>query len=276
MTRIMYDAIYADQAPGGGALYAGYVGGSWPSYAAMVAAHPAALHISIAVNATERARALDVEQGDATPAQAPGWAEDERRTGNPWPVIYCNASTWPVVRAEFAAQHVAEPLYWIADYVDDPSQPPTVIPAGAIAVQWYDFGAYDQSLVADYWPGLDPAPKPPAPPARSLEEDEMPESIKPLSVYPGGEYAYDVPDGKTQLRLTADGNTGNPALLRIAFWNGDGVSVIGDDPVKSPPVQVGGRAHHTVGHTLPTGCTGVSVTRKDKGSFSVAVGFHGA
>lgn len=111
--------------------------------------------------------------------------------------------------------------------------------------------------------------------AHVTQEDDMPEPVKPLSVYSAGEYMYDVPDGRASLRLTADGNQGGPAVLRLAFFDAAGgvMSTIGDSPA-SPPVQVGGRAKKTVGHLLPAGCTGVGITRKDPGGFSVAVGFH--
>lgn len=178
MPRLMFDGITPSSVPAGAAIYAGYIGGNWPSFTGLAAKYPTALHVSIAVNASETARALDVEKGDATPAQAPGWAEDQRKTGQPHPIIYCNTSTWPQVRAEFAAQHVAPPLYWVAEYVTDPTRPPA-IPAGAIGIQFFDYGGYDASIMADYIPGLDPTPTPtpPAHPPVTPEEDDMKASV---------------------------------------------------------------------------------------------------
>lgn len=159
MTRTMFDGITPADVPAGAALYAGYTDGKWPSYAALAAKFPGALHVTVCVTARDAAQVLDVENGDATPAQAPSWAETERSRGNPFPVIYCNQeNTWPAVRQAFADQAVAEPVYWVAAYVNDPTQVPA-IPAGAVALQYYDFGGYDASVVADYWPGLDPAPE---------------------------------------------------------------------------------------------------------------------
>ncbi len=168
MTRTMYDGVNPATVPAGAAVYAGYNQGSWQSLPALVAKFPAALHVSICVNASGSARVLDVETGDATPEQAPGWVTRQRAGGAAYPVVYCNTSTWPAVRAAFAAQRVAPPLYWVAEYVADPTRPP-VIPAGAIGIQYYDHGGYDASLVADYWPGLDPAPVPIA----QLEENDV-------------------------------------------------------------------------------------------------------
>jgi hypothetical protein len=173
VTRLGFDGITPASVPAGAAIYLGYVNGSWPSFAALKAQHPGKLYVSISVNATGRAQCLDVEKGDATPQQAPGWVKAQRAAGNHYPIVYCNESTWPTVKAEFTAQNVAAPLYWVARYVADPSKV-GVIPAGAIGVQDYDFGGYDRSQMADYIPGLDPAPVAPpvkAPVPSTLEGD---------------------------------------------------------------------------------------------------------
>jgi len=169
--RAMYDGVDATAVPAGAAIYAGYVDGNWQSYKPLAAKFPNALHASICVSASDSARILDVESGDATPAQAPGWASRQRSAGNPYPVIYTDGANWAAVQAAFSAQGVAPPLYWVASYVSDPASPPA-IPAGALAIQYYDYGGYDASLVADYWPGLDPSPSP-TPQPTSQEDDEM-------------------------------------------------------------------------------------------------------
>lgn len=172
MTRLMFDGVDPSTVPAGAALYAGYVDGQWQSYTALVAAHPAARHVTICVSTLDDAQVLDVETGDATPEQAPGWAEHQRSRGNPYPAIYMDETAWPAVQKAFADQAVAAPLYWVAAYVDEPTQPVT-IPDGAIAVQFYDYGGYDASLVADYWPGVDPEPVPAVSPTTVLEEDSL-------------------------------------------------------------------------------------------------------
>jgi hypothetical protein len=156
--RIMHDGVTPATVLAGAAAYAGYNDGKWPSFNALCDEYPSALHVSICVTATGAARVLDVEKGDATPEQAPGWVTAQRDAGEAYPVVYCNQrNTWPAVKAAFAAQHVDPPLYWVADYVNDPSQVPE-LPAGAIALQYYDYGGYDASVIADYWPGLDEPP----------------------------------------------------------------------------------------------------------------------
>lgn len=267
--RTMYDGVNASTVPAGAQIYAGYVNGSWPSHAALVSKFPKALHVTIAVNVSADAMVLDVEPGDATPAQAVDWALRQRARGNPHPVVYCNqkdkVTGWPAVKAAFALRKVAPPLYWVASYVNDPAKPPTQIPAGAIALQWYDFGGHDASLVADYWPGLDPKPGPDT--DTVALEDEMAQQIEPLAVHPG-EYAFGLPSGRTQMVLTADGYAQPGARLRIVVWTQD-------SPVVHDPVVVGGSSgHHTVGMALPAGATGVTVRRTDTQSYPVGVAFR--
>jgi hypothetical protein len=151
----MYDGVTASRVPSDGWGVAGYVNGSWPSYQALVNRFPHLAHISITVNAQGTALVLDVEDKDATPQQAPGWVQRMRAKGIPYPVVYMNASAWQSVKNEFAAQGVRPPLYWVAKY-----DGVAVVPAGAIAKQHTNTAGYDVSAVADYWPGVDPAPEP--------------------------------------------------------------------------------------------------------------------
>lgn len=108
---------------------------------------PNAVKWQIAVSpSTNYGNVLDVETGDATPAQAPGWVRMRRAAGVD-PIVYMNASTWPAVRSQFQLQGVPEPHYWVAQYDNNPA-----IPAGAIAKQYanptYTGHHYDLSNVA--------------------------------------------------------------------------------------------------------------------------------
>lgn len=168
MVRSMFDGITASEVPDGWGV-AGYIDGKWPDFAALQLRWPAAAHISIAASAADDAKALDVETGDATPAQAPGWTARQRARGDAYPWVYCNESTWAEAIYEFTLQRVPVPLWWVARYDGI-----AVVPPGAIAKQHTNTPGYDQSVVADYVPGIDPAPKPPAPPtAPILQEDDM-------------------------------------------------------------------------------------------------------
>lgn len=159
MTRLMADSINPVNIPVGRfSLVAGYVDGprsQWPQTGWTMHAGHSTL-VRIAVFATTNAGVvLDVETGDATPAQAPGWVQKRRAAGVD-PTVYCSMALWPAVRTAFQAALVPEPHYWVAGY---PGGGP-VIPAGAIAHQYADSstsgGNWDLSVVADYWPGVDP------------------------------------------------------------------------------------------------------------------------
>lgn len=152
--RTMYDAVNAANIPPGAVMVAGYIDRIklLPWSAADWARFPAAVHVTIVKKAsTNDGHVLDVEPGDATPAEAPGWVL-MRRVAGADPTVYCSWSAWPSVRAAFRAAGVAEPHYWIARYDGDPT-----IPAGAVAKQYRGNVApgYDVSSVADYWPGVD-------------------------------------------------------------------------------------------------------------------------
>lgn len=162
-----YDGITISSLPTDGDVYFGYVGGSWPTYLYLKAMFPTKVCISIAVNATEMAKILDVENGDAKPADAPGWAVRMRTVGIT-PCVYCSTSVWPAVRAAFAVASVPLPLWWEAHYDGIP-----VISPGAIAKQYQNGPRYDTSVVADYWPGVDAPTEPPMPIGDDMTPAEM-------------------------------------------------------------------------------------------------------
>lgn len=157
--RIMYDGLYPDRFPKDATMVASYTqGGKFPSnYQEMVTLFPKATHVSICVFDTGTAQVLDVETGDATPAQSVGWVKRMRSLGVD-PTIYCNTSTWPQVVNEFNMAGVTLPHWWSAQYdnVAILDTPP------AVAKQYTDRAdignPFDVSIVADYWPGVDPPP----------------------------------------------------------------------------------------------------------------------
>jgi hypothetical protein len=129
----MYDSVTPSAIPTNAAVVAGYVDGAYAWSNADWARFPQAVKARIAVfPRTNDGHVLDVEQGDATPAQAPGWVT-MRRTAGIDPIVYCNASTWPSVISAFRSASVAAPPYWIAQYDGNPA-----IPAGAVAKQYND------------------------------------------------------------------------------------------------------------------------------------------
>jgi nucleoid-associated protein YgaU len=155
MPRLMYDAVTAHQVPADATLIAGYVNGRYANMVAMRARFPHALLVGISVSAhADAGTVLDVERGDATPAEAPGWVTMRRHAGVD-PTVYCSASVLAEVVAAFRHAGVAQPHYWIAKW--DGS---SVIPPGAVAKQFHNYPAYDISSVAAHWPGVDPTVPP--------------------------------------------------------------------------------------------------------------------
>lgn len=154
MTRIMYDSITVSNIPATAKMVAGYVNGHWANYGAMKKRFSNARVVSISVNSTTKAQVLDVEPGDATAETAVYWCTHTMAdTPNDELTIYCNASTWPSVKAAFKAAGVTLPQWWEAHY-DGVAK----ISTGAVAKQYANNAKYDTSIVADYWPGVDPKP----------------------------------------------------------------------------------------------------------------------
>lgn len=256
--RTMYDGITPANLPSGGDLYAGYVDGRWPDAAAIAERFPGKPVVRIATSTSTN----DGVVGDGPPdngtwAQWVAWTVRRRAAGAD-PTVYTNASSWSAGIQAFKDAGVAQPHWWIAHYDGDPT-----IPAGAVSKQYASNASYDTSSVADYWPGVDPAPKPAAV-AAILEEESV--QIEPTSVHPG-EYAFIVPPGVGQLVLAADGSTAGGASLRVVLWNNDKATVIAS-------LTVGGSSgHHVIGHPL-AGASAVTLRRLDAESYPVAAGFR--
>jgi len=198
----MADSVTAANLPAGFDLYAGYVDGRYANYNQIAAMYPGKT-VGIAVFSTTNAGTVgDCENGDMTPQTSVNWVVMRRKAGIT-PTIYCSASAWPTVQRSFQTWGVAQPQYWIAAY---PGPGPVLYP-GAIAHQWIDRGPYDESVVADYWPGVDPAPSPP-------EEEEMP-LYATDSAGTGFIIATDL-SSKTGMPDAADAN----ALLATGLYKG--------------------------------------------------------
>src|ERR1700743_3627770 len=100
--RIAYDSVNATRIPRGVQIVLGYDNGPisrWqPSWWGLF---PASVKGHISVFASENTgQILDVERGDATPAQSVDWVLMRRKAGVD-PTVYMNTSTWPQVRSAF-------------------------------------------------------------------------------------------------------------------------------------------------------------------------------
>jgi hypothetical protein len=115
----MFDSITLDAIPTDARAVAGYTSGFWPTYPQVVARWPKAKHLSIAVTSSHDADCLDVEPGDASPADAPSWLK--RQTGDK-PVVYTSVSLAQGLIMVLAKARIKRDAYrlWTAHYTDEP------------------------------------------------------------------------------------------------------------------------------------------------------------
>jgi hypothetical protein len=130
---VMYDSVTIDTVPNDPPAVAGYVGGSWPTFHPLRQKFPKAYHLSIAVNAGEDADCLDVETGDASPAQVPAWVRRQHGRGVKRPVLYANSSTMPSVLSALHGIPRDKFRVWTAHYTHTAHIEP-----GSDATQWTD------------------------------------------------------------------------------------------------------------------------------------------
>jgi len=114
----MYDSIIVADLPSDAAAVAGYMNGHWPTFAVLEETHPHAKRLSIAVSASVDAMCLDVEQGDATPAEAPSWVRRQHARGIKRPVVYCSLSNAVLVLKTLKAAGIkrSQVRLWTAHY----------------------------------------------------------------------------------------------------------------------------------------------------------------
>lgn len=244
--RTMYDSTNGNALPVDAQLAGCYVDGryctdAYASARTVRARCPNAIIVPIAVFAsTNDGTVLDIEQGDATPAQAPGWVLMRREAGVD-PSVYCNASTWTDVVDAFDTSGVEHPYYWIAHY-----DGLATIPDGAVAKQYNDppgsGGDWDISAVVDYWPGIDAPPDPPPPPhdggmmriigsparfntqaitdgffKRNLTANEAAVSQTTFPAFPVDDTTWDALEANTNAMIDSMGQT--PAYLSALLMN---------------------------------------------------------
>jgi hypothetical protein len=138
----LYDSVTPAQIPAGHPV-ATYADGPYAARPAQLAGKQT---LWIDTNATDpgKAAVLDVEPGDATPAQAATWVH-QRETAHPGQlaVVYTMMSDWAAAKQAISAlPHTmqANVRWWIAD----PTGTPHIVP-GATATQWYWGTSYDIS-----------------------------------------------------------------------------------------------------------------------------------
>ena len=172
MTVTMYDSTSEmDERviPANAKAVAGYVGGSWPTFPIEVHRFPHAHHLSIAVNAGEDAECLDIETGDATPAEAPAWFRRQTARGVKRSCFYTQRSRVNELVAvlNHAGIHRDEYRLWVAGYLNS-RRPHFPGPADGLVTHadacQYDDKALgrnlDVSICEDSFFGLVPPPHP--------------------------------------------------------------------------------------------------------------------
>lgn len=186
---------------------------------------------------TNDGHVLDVEPGDATPAEAPGWVTMRRKAGAD-PTVYMNLSTWPAVRQAFRDQGVPEPHYWVAEYDGDPTWGAGWAAAGCVAKQYAGNVApgIDISSVADYWPGVDPLPNPGGGTPSDPTAPTGVEIMERITVTPpdGGQHA---------VRVYLSGSPGAAVIVRPRLGT-DGIS----KPMWVGDIFAWGSDHQGIGH----------------------------
>jgi peptidoglycan hydrolase-like protein with peptidoglycan-binding domain len=115
----MFDDTDVSKLPAGPDFaYAGYVGGLFPTFPELQRRFPGHRLLSIAVNASEDAECLDIEKGDATVEDAPGWFKRQVARGVAFPVLYCSAGNLIALESTMAAAGISRLAYrlWSAHY----------------------------------------------------------------------------------------------------------------------------------------------------------------
>lgn len=97
MSRVMYDSVTVGEIPTDAEAVALYIDGNFKNWEEWT--HKSN-KLSVAVSPEHDAACLDVETGDATPAQAPAWVHRQLQRKQYKPVLYANRSTMPQVIAE--------------------------------------------------------------------------------------------------------------------------------------------------------------------------------
>lgn len=139
-----HDSVTWQNIPRDTPVVAGYIDGiyAWPANAW---SNFSGFPLYIAVHAsTNGGDVLDIEAGDATPDQGPGWVAKRRQQGHPNPGVYCSASVLGQVLGAFDAQGVPRPWTWVAAYPGCGSS--LCGYANALGHQYADPGPYDLSV----------------------------------------------------------------------------------------------------------------------------------
>jgi len=165
----MFDSVDVTQIPLGAEAVAGYTTGLYPTWSSLAAKFPHAYRLSIAVNSGENADCLDIEAGDATVGDAPGWYARQRARGVARPCLYASVSTMGSLLGVLRLAGIprSSVRLWSAHYGDGQHVcGPGSCRMTSTAVdgsQWTDMAlgrSLDESLLVDGFFGSGPSPSP--------------------------------------------------------------------------------------------------------------------
>lgn len=157
---VMYDNVNVSLFVPGGNAYAGYVNGRYANISGVRAYAKAqgAQVVDISVFAGGDATCLDVEPGDATPAQAPQWVGRQLARGVQRPIVYSSASQMDAVLRNLRGAGISrgQVRLWAAHYGSGKHicGPATchLVSVACDGTQWTDRShgrSLDESVLAD-------------------------------------------------------------------------------------------------------------------------------
>jgi hypothetical protein len=225
----MYDSTTATDIPIDAAAVAGYVNGEFTWSAEDWARFLAASKLGIDVTNAGAGGCLDIEQGDATIEDAPGWVNNRHANKIERPWLYVNRDNWAaLVNLIEAAGLVGTVGYWVADWTGEPHSLELGDGTKADAVQYANpatsGGHFDLSTIYGPLPAVGaPAgaggttPSPPAP-APTQEGDVNVPTIQNGSKGGPVKAAQSILNGKAGARLVLDGDFGPATETAVKAW----------------------------------------------------------
>lgn len=212
------------------AMVAGYVNGDYAWTQAEWDLFPHAVKVQISVTASANAGdVLDVESGNATPAQTAGWIKTRKAAGYYRPTIYCSLATVPAVRQGTGAYILGEDYdIWVADWTGSPHEvtAPGTPTATCSATQYENTADYDASAVYDDgWPHRTASTSTPPKPTKAPAE---PANIKATTVTDTSvtlTWSADATATSYRIRVTYQGT-----LVKVEDFSATTATVTGLDP----------------------------------------------
>ena len=157
-TLVGYDSVTADAMPDNGDFYCFYSTGSFANGTAVKADHPDKKYIGITPTISDIAGAdcLDIENGDATPADAPTFVKNADPSSLNLPMLYASESNVAAVISACTAAGIARDKYYIFQALWNGV---AAVPAGVDAAQYQNTPGYDNDIALSYvFKGSTPTP----------------------------------------------------------------------------------------------------------------------